>query len=112
VAHALVGMATAVGEWWMDEGSMSREHLVEYLTELLWGGFSGITQASTPPDPRAQARSRKFHSGIAQKKEGAPMTTSTNDTGPVGPGEDTGQYLVRLFEDGFNNEETWRIESW
>jgi AcrR family transcriptional regulator len=51
-AHALVGMATAVGEWWLEEGSMSREHVVEYLTELLWGGFSGITQAAADPiDP-------------------------------------------------------------
>ncbi len=43
-AHALVGMATAVGEWWLDDQSMSHEHLVHYLTELLWEGFSGITR--------------------------------------------------------------------
>jgi AcrR family transcriptional regulator len=45
-AHALVGMATAVGEWWLEDGSMSREHLVQYLTELLWEGFSGITRVA------------------------------------------------------------------
>ena len=45
-AHALVGMATAVGEWWLEDGSMSREHLVQYLTELLWEGFSGITSVA------------------------------------------------------------------
>jgi AcrR family transcriptional regulator len=50
-AHALVGMATAVGEWWLEERSMSREHVGEYLTELLWGGFSGITRAFTPSIP-------------------------------------------------------------
>lgn len=25
--------------------------------------------------------------------------------------EDTGQYLARLFEQGFSEEETWRIEN-
>jgi AcrR family transcriptional regulator len=45
-AHALVGMATAVGEWWLEDRSMSREHLVEYLTDLLWGGFSGLTRVA------------------------------------------------------------------
>ncbi|HJP66278.1 MAG TPA: TetR/AcrR family transcriptional regulator [Actinomycetota bacterium] len=50
-AHALVGMATAVGEWWLEDRSMSRKHVGDYLTELLWGGFSGITRAFTPLIP-------------------------------------------------------------
>ncbi|HJP66279.1 MAG TPA: ester cyclase [Actinomycetota bacterium] len=38
------------------------------------------------------------------------MTKSTGRTAMPRADEDTGQYLARLFEDGFNNEETWRIE--
>lgn len=41
-AHALVGGATAAGEWWIDRRPMSRRALVEYLTALMWGGFAGV----------------------------------------------------------------------
>jgi len=38
------------------------------------------------------------------------MTTINAPLESRRPNEDTGQYLARLFEEGFNNEETWRIE--
>jgi len=43
-AHALVGMAEAAGEWWLNQDRMSRSELVEYLATLLWTGFSGVTE--------------------------------------------------------------------
>jgi Tetracyclin repressor-like, C-terminal domain len=43
-AFAVVGMATAVGEWWMDKRSMSRQGLVRELTAALWGGFRAVIE--------------------------------------------------------------------
>ena len=48
-AFALVGMATAVGEWWMEKRSMSREQLVTELTAALWGGFRAVIEQTEPP---------------------------------------------------------------
>jgi AcrR family transcriptional regulator len=42
-AHGIVGMVQLAGDWWLRTGTMPRERLVEYLTDLLWDGFTGIT---------------------------------------------------------------------
>jgi len=40
---ATVGFLRAAGDWWIDHrAEMSREHLAEYLTALLWGGAAGV----------------------------------------------------------------------
>jgi AcrR family transcriptional regulator len=40
---ATVGFLRAAGDWWIDHrDAMSREHLAEYLTSLLWGGAAGV----------------------------------------------------------------------
>ena len=44
-AYALVGMACFAGEWWIESATLSREHLLEYLTTLVWDGFAGIVHA-------------------------------------------------------------------
>ena len=38
----IVGMVRAAGERWLDQQSMSREALTEYLSRLLWSGFAGV----------------------------------------------------------------------
>jgi AcrR family transcriptional regulator len=40
-SYAIVGMTLTAGEWWLDRRTMTREDLVAYLTQLLWGGLSG-----------------------------------------------------------------------
>jgi hypothetical protein len=40
-AYAIVGMTLTAGEWWLDRRTMTRDDLVAYLTQLLWGGLSG-----------------------------------------------------------------------
>jgi AcrR family transcriptional regulator len=41
-AHSLVGMVQNTGEWWLERRSMSRESVVEYLTEIIWAAIDGI----------------------------------------------------------------------
>lgn len=41
-AHGIVGMVSAVGEWWTQNPVIPRERLSRYLSELLWRGFSGM----------------------------------------------------------------------
>jgi AcrR family transcriptional regulator len=42
IAHGIVGMVHAAGHWWVDHRTMPRARLVEYLTEVLWGGVAGL----------------------------------------------------------------------
>ena len=40
---AMVGFIRAAGDWWVDHrGAMTKDHLAEYLTALLWGGAAGV----------------------------------------------------------------------
>ncbi len=43
-AHGLVGMVQNTGEWWLERRSMSRDSIVEYLTQLVWAAIDGITR--------------------------------------------------------------------
>ena len=40
-SFAIVGMTLASSEWWLETRTMSRDDLVEYLTQLLWAGLAG-----------------------------------------------------------------------
>lgn len=40
-AYAIVGMTFGGAGWWLQRRSMSKEDLVDYLTQLLWSGLSG-----------------------------------------------------------------------
>jgi hypothetical protein len=42
LAHGIVGMVHAAGDWWLDRQTMPRARLVDYIVGLLWGGFMGI----------------------------------------------------------------------
>ncbi|MDQ3106690.1 MAG: TetR/AcrR family transcriptional regulator [Actinomycetota bacterium] len=42
LAHGIVGMVHAAGDWWLERQVMPRARLVEYIVGLLWGGFVGI----------------------------------------------------------------------
>lgn len=41
-AHGIVGMVQLAGDWWLEDRTMSREHLVAHLDTLLWMGFSRL----------------------------------------------------------------------
>jgi AcrR family transcriptional regulator len=39
VAHGIVGMVHAAGDWWLSTRSMPRADVVEHLTSVLWSGL-------------------------------------------------------------------------
>ncbi|UDY35389.1 TetR family transcriptional regulator [Dermatobacter hominis] len=49
-AYGVLGMVHVTTEWWLDRRTLSRRDLVEYLTSLLWTGFSGNGLTPTPDD--------------------------------------------------------------
>ena len=48
IAHGIVGMVHAAGDWWLDHRSMPRERLVDYLADVLWDGAGTFIQTGVP----------------------------------------------------------------
>ena len=44
-AECVIGMVRAAGTSWLESRSMPRAQLVEYLTTILWDGFSSLRDA-------------------------------------------------------------------
>jgi AcrR family transcriptional regulator len=42
IAHGLVGMVHAAGDWWVERRTMPRHRLVQYLVEVLWDGLGEL----------------------------------------------------------------------
>jgi len=42
VAHAMIGAAQAVADWWLATGELSRDDLVDALVTLLWNGIPAL----------------------------------------------------------------------
>lgn len=46
--YGLVGMAHAVGDWWLERRTMPRERVVEYLVSMAWDGMrTAVTTGGT-----------------------------------------------------------------
>lgn len=41
-AYGVTGLVQSTGEWWLQRRSMSRVHVVEYVTQIIWAAFSGL----------------------------------------------------------------------
>lgn len=48
-AHAGVGMVQAAGDWWLEQRTLSREALRDYLLMMVWGALRAILQAGGSP---------------------------------------------------------------
>ncbi len=48
-AHAGVGMVQAAGDWWLQDRTLSREQLGDYLLMMAWGSLDAILQAGGSP---------------------------------------------------------------
>jgi AcrR family transcriptional regulator len=44
-AYGIVGLVHQAGDWWVDDQTMHRERLVDYLILLLWDGIGGSAGA-------------------------------------------------------------------
>ena len=42
VAHGIVGMVHAAGDWWLSSRSVPRAEVVEHLTSVLWSGLEAL----------------------------------------------------------------------
>jgi AcrR family transcriptional regulator len=42
--HGIVGLVQNVSEWWLERRTMSRDSVVEYLTQLIWAAIDGVTR--------------------------------------------------------------------
>jgi AcrR family transcriptional regulator len=45
-AHGIVGMVQNVSEWLLERRTMSRDAVVEYLTQIIWAAIDGFTRAN------------------------------------------------------------------
>ena len=43
-AFGVTGLVQSTGEWWLQRRSMSRVHVVEYVTQLVWAALSGVVR--------------------------------------------------------------------
>lgn len=69
-AYGIVGMVQNTGEWWLDRRSMSRDSVVEYLTQIIWAAIDGLTrQHGVTIDPNLPLEENKIVQLSAQPKE-------------------------------------------
>jgi len=45
-AYGLTGLVQSTGEWWLRRRSMSRAHVVEYVTRMIWAAIAGMLHAA------------------------------------------------------------------
>jgi AcrR family transcriptional regulator len=51
-AYGITGLVQSTGEWWLSRRSMSRLHVVDYVTQLIWAALSGVLhEAGVVLDP-------------------------------------------------------------
>ncbi|WP_425457081.1 TetR/AcrR family transcriptional regulator [Amycolatopsis cihanbeyliensis] len=68
-AYGLVGMVQNTGEWWLERRSMSRDAIVEYLTQLIWAAIDGLTrQQGVTLDPNLPLEENKVVQLSAQRE--------------------------------------------
>ena len=48
-SYGIVGLVHQAGDWWIDDRTMTRERLVQYLTDLLWSGLEAAAGAVPRP---------------------------------------------------------------
>jgi AcrR family transcriptional regulator len=51
-AYGIAGMVYTAGDWWLQRRTMTRATLTDYLTELIWGGLSGVLGPAGKADTR------------------------------------------------------------
>jgi AcrR family transcriptional regulator len=51
-AYGITGLVQSTGEWWLQRRSMSRAHVVDLVTQLIWAAISGVLRdAGIEVDP-------------------------------------------------------------
>lgn len=47
-AYGIVGLVHQATNWWLQDGTMSRERFLAYVTDLLWDGLTGAPVGADP----------------------------------------------------------------
>jgi AcrR family transcriptional regulator len=59
-AYGVTGLVQSTGEWWLERRSMSRSHVIEYVTRLIWAALAGVLRdagiTAEPDQPLPAAR--------------------------------------------------------
>ncbi len=53
-ATGMVGNGLAIGEWWLESRTMSREEVSRYMAEFVWGAMVGVSRNSGRQIPAEQ----------------------------------------------------------
>lgn len=74
-AYGITGLVQSTGEWWLSRRSMSRVHVVDYVTQLIWAALSGVLRDAgvivDPSRPLPQIRpALSVRSGPAESDAG------------------------------------------
>jgi AcrR family transcriptional regulator len=60
-AYGITGLVQSTGEWWLQRRSMSRAHVVDLVTTLIWAALAGMLReagiAADPAQPLSAVRS-------------------------------------------------------
>jgi AcrR family transcriptional regulator len=60
-AYGIVGMVQNTGDWWLDKRTMSRDSVVEYLTQIIWAAIDGLLrQQGVTIDPNVPLDENKI----------------------------------------------------
>jgi AcrR family transcriptional regulator len=83
-AHGITGLVQSTGEWWLQRRSMSRAHVVDYVTQLIWAALSGmLREAGIPVDPDKplpNVRTGRALHAVAGAGHGRERSTARADT--------------------------------
>ena len=76
-AYGIVGMVQNTGEWWLERQSMSRDAVVEYMTQIIWAAIDGLSREhGVVIDPNQPLEENK----VVQLRRAA-ATTEDSDAG-------------------------------
>jgi Tetracyclin repressor-like, C-terminal domain len=45
-SYGIIGLVHQAGDWWVDDQTMTRDTLVNYLVSLLWDGLNAAAEAT------------------------------------------------------------------
>jgi AcrR family transcriptional regulator len=57
-AFGITGLVQSTGDWWLDRRSMSRAHVADHVTQLIWWALTGVLRdagITADPGPRVGA---------------------------------------------------------
>jgi hypothetical protein len=86
-AYGITGLVQSTGEWWLQRRSMSRAHVVDLVTTLIWAAIAGVLRdagiAVDPAQPLSAVRTglRAAHPDLLRLMGGPRPARASPDEG-------------------------------